>query len=368
MKVTVKDICALLEELAPPVLQESYDNSGLLVSCSDSEITKILLCLDSTENVVQEAIQKECQMIIAHHPIIWGGLKRITRKTNTERAIIKAIKSDISIYACHTNLDKVYQGVNQKFAEKLQLKNPKILCPEQNWLKKLVTFAPLADANKLREALFAAGAGNIGNYSECSFNMEGTGTFKAGKEARPHVGSIDTLHFENETRIEVVLPSWAEQNVLNALFSAHPYEEVAYYLQSLSNKHQQIGLGMIGELKKPMKEPEFLEFIKTALNLQSIRYQSYSEGTEIQTVAICGGSGHFLLKSAIAQGADAYITADVKYHEMQEAEGRLLYADIGHYESEIATTQIFAQEIRKKFANIALLFSENNINPIKYFL
>lgn len=362
------DIINHLETIAPPSLQESYDNSGLLVGDSGAEVTKILVCLDTTESVMEEAIAKGCNLIVAHHPVIWGGLKRITGKTITERVVIKAIKNDIAIYACHTNLDKVQQGVNSKFAKRLLLQETKILLPEHGILKKLVTYVPKTHLEMVRNAICEAGAGQIGNYDTCTFEGEGTGTFKGNAQSNPFLGKKGELSREAEHRLETIFPAYLQHKILRALFSSHPYEEVAYDIYSLNNAHQQVGLGLIGELETAMKVNDFMKFVKTAMQANSIRFVNSEAERRIKRVAICGGAGHFLLQEAIARGADAYITSDVKYHEMMEAENHLLYADIGHYESEKYTMELFIEIISQKFANIALLFSENNINPIQYFL
>jgi dinuclear metal center YbgI/SA1388 family protein len=363
----IKDIAEHLESIAPPVLQESYDNSGLLLGDASREVTKILVCLDSTEAVIDEAITKGCNLVVAHHPIIWGGLKRINGKNETERVVIKAIKNDIAVYACHTNLDKVASGVNKKFAERLQLKNTSILKPETGLLRKLVTFVPKDALEMVRTAICEAGAGAIGNYDSCTFQTEGTGTFRGNSDANPFVGQKGELHREPEFRLETIFPSNLQPKILKALLAAHPYEEVAYDIYPLENANQQIGYGMIGELPREMTVSDFLGFVKIQLHTEAIRYVNTRPDRLIRNVAVCGGVGHFMLRQAIGAGADAYITADVKYHEIMEAENHLLYADIGHYESEKHTMELFIELISQKFPNIALLFSELNINPVHYF-
>lgn len=364
----IKDIIKHLAILAPPYVQESYDNSGLLVGDASLEVTKILVCLDSTETVIDEAIATGCNLVIAHHPIIWGKLKSLTGKNATERVVIKAIQHKIAIYACHTNLDKVFNGVNEKFAERLKLKNTRILKPETGYLKKLVTYVPKSHITEVSSAITAAGAGIIGNYDNCTFETKGTGTFRGNEKSKPFVGAKSEIHREAEIRLETVYPVYRQQEVLDALLEAHPYEEVAYDLYALENAHPRIGLGMIGELKKEMDSTDFLKFLKIQMQTNAIRFVNTNPDRKIRKVAVCGGVGHFLLAEAIRQGADAYITSDVKYHEMMEAENHLLYADIGHYESEKFTMELLIALISQKFTNIALLFSENNINPIQYFI
>ncbi len=361
----LRQITDLIESIAPLAYQESYDNAGLICGNSDMEITAALICLDSTEEVIDEAISLGCNLVIAHHPIVFSGLKKFNGKNYVERVIMKAIKHDIAIYAAHTNLDSVIGGVNSKIAEKLGLSNCRILSPIKNNLKKLVTFCPSDQAAVIRTALFEAGGGNIGNYSECSFNSEGVGTFKAGNDTNPYVGVQGVQHEEKETKIELIYPAHLEGRLLKALFNAHPYEEVAYDLIPLSNNHQQIGAGMIGELKEECSEMEFLKQVKEKMKAGVVRYTPLT-GKKVKTVAICGGSGSFLLKDAIQNGADMLVTADFKYHQFFDAENRIVIADIGHFESEQYTSELFYEILKKKFNTFALHLSKINTNPINY--
>jgi len=356
-----------LESLAPLAYQEDYDNSGLIVGKADQEVYQALISLDCTEAVVDEAIASNCQVIISHHPIVFHGLKKFNGKTYVERVVEKAIKNNIALYAIHTNLDNVLTGVNSRICETLGLTNTRILAPKHHLLKKLVTYVPAAQAEQVRNALFNAGAGNIGNYSEASFNAEGTGTFKANEDANPYVGEPGIRHTENEVRIEVIYPATLESKILMALVLAHPYEEVAYDLYSLTNPNQQVGSGMIGELEIPVNEEYFLSIVKDKMRAHVIRHTTLT-GKHIRKVAVCGGAGGFLLKQAIAAGADIFITADYKYHEFFDAEGKILIADIGHYESEQFTQQFLYEIIRKKFATFAVRLTEINTNPVKYFI
>jgi dinuclear metal center YbgI/SA1388 family protein len=364
--LTVKDITRLLESVAPLSLQESYDNAGLLTGNQDQPVQKVLITLDATEAVIDEAIAKQCQMVIAHHPIIFGGLKKLNGKNYVERTVIKAIKHDIAIYAIHTNLDNVHTGVNRKIAEKIGLNNLSILSPVKGILKKLVTFVPDEHLETVKQALFAAGCGTIGNYDECSFTTPGTGTFRANEQATPFVGEKGTQHREAETRIETIFPAHAQHDVIKALTETHPYEEVAYDIYSLDNEHPQIGAGMIGELSEALSPQDFLAHLKQSMQLSCIRYTQTS-GNKIHKVAVCGGAGSFLLKRALAAGVDAFVTADFKYHEFFDAENRLIIADIGHYESEIFTKELLKDVILEKFPTFAVLLSEINTNPINYF-
>ncbi len=361
----ISEITDYLESLAPLSLQENYDNSGLIVGNKNDDVTGILVCLDSLESIVDEAIQLNCNLIIAHHPIIFSGLKKLNGKNYIERTIIKAIKNNIAIYAIHTNLDNIRDGVNSMIAEKLGLENCRVLSPKRGYLKKLVTFAPHGNADNVRTAIFAAGAGEIGNYENCSFNLEGTGSFRGNELSNPYVGRKGALHLEPETRIEVIFPSFLEQKVLSALFRSHPYEEVAYDIYSLDNFHQNIGAGLIGTLSQPVDEAEFLQFVKNTMQCGAVKHTALLQKS-ITKVAVCGGSGSFLLGDAIAAGADIYISADFKYHQFFDADNRILIADIGHYESEQYTIDMLCALLMKKFPTFAVHFSKINTNPVNY--
>ncbi|MBK7440195.1 MAG: Nif3-like dinuclear metal center hexameric protein [Bacteroidetes bacterium] len=363
--MTIQDIVSYLETIAPLSLQEGYDNAGLLTGNRKTEVTGALICLDSLESVIDEAITLNCNLVIAHHPIIFGGLKRLNGNNYIERTIIKAIKHDIAIYAIHTNLDNVRHGVNAKIAEKLGLISTRVLSPKQGILKKLVTFAPVANAGDVRFALFEAGGGHIGHYDHCSFSVEGTGTFRGDATTNPYVGTIGEDHFENEERIEVIFPSYLQSKLLAALIKVHPYEEVAYDIYSLDNKFQDVGAGLVGVYETPMEEMEFLQKLKQTMQCGAVRHTKLS-GKPVRKVALCGGSGAFLLKDAIAAGADVYVSADFKYHEFFDADSRLVIADIGHYESEQYTIELISDLLMKKFATFAVHLSKINTNPINY--
>ena len=363
----LSQLTSYLESLAPLAYQEDYDNSGLIVGQPEQEIQQALISLDCTEAVVDEAIAKNCQVIISHHPIVFKGLKKFNGKTYVERVVEKAIRNHIAIYAIHTNLDNVTHGVNERICETLGLTNLRILTPKTGILKKLVTYVPADKAEQVRNALFHAGAGNIGNYSECSFNAEGTGTFKGNEDSTPYVGEPGQRHHEDEIRIETVYPVNLESKLLMALFLAHPYEEVAYDLYDLTNQHQQVGAGMIGELEEEMDGEEFLFELKQRMHAHVIRHTTLT-GKTVKRVAVCGGAGSFLLKQAIAAGADVFVTADFKYHEFFDAEGKIVIADIGHFESEQFTQQLLYEIIQKKFPNFAVRLTEINTNPVKYYI
>jgi dinuclear metal center YbgI/SA1388 family protein len=356
-----------LESLAPLAYQEDYDNSGLIVGHPDMEVRQALVSLDCTEAVVDEAIARQCQVIVSHHPIVFKGLKKFNGKTYVERVVEKAIKNNIAIYAIHTNLDHIKTGVNARICETLGLTNCHVLSPKQGLLKKLVTFVPNAQADQVRNALFKAGAGHIGNYSEVSFNAPGLGTFKGNEHTDPYVGQPGLHHTEPETRIETVYSANVESKILMALILAHPYEEVAYDLYPITNQHQEVGAGMIGELAHAVDEQTFLQQVKWKMNATVIRHTAFT-GRQVKKVAVCGGAGGFLLKQAIAAGADVFITADYKYHEFFDAEGKLLIADVGHFESEQFTQHLLCEIIQKKFVNFAVRLTEINTNPVKYYI
>lgn len=361
----IADIISYLETVAHPSLQEQYDNAGLLTGNPAWECTGLICSLDATEEVVSEAISKKCNLIVAHHPIIFGGLKKITGRNYVERTIIAAIKNDIAIYAIHTNLDNIIDGVNGKMAAVLGLKDTTILSPKGNTLKKLFTFAPADAATTVRDAIFDAGGGHIGNYSECSFNTEGTGTFKAGAGSDPHVGQVGERHHEKETRIEVIFPGYLEHRIVAALKAAHPYEEVAFDVVALVNTHPQTGAGLLGRLEKPEEEMAFLTRVKQVFGAGAVRHTAL-RGKPVSKVALCGGAGSFLVSSALAANADVYITADMKYHEFFDADGRMVIADIGHYESEQFTISLLAERLEQKFPTFAVLKTAVRTNPVYY--
>ena len=361
----IKDIIASLETLAPLSLQEDYDNAGLITGDENAECKAILVSLDATPAVIDEAIKKSCNLVVSHHPIIFSGLKRITGKNYVQKAVIKAIKNDIALYAIHTNLDNVSNGVNGKIASLLGLRNISILAPKENQLKKLYTFVPVADADKVRQAIFDAGGGHIGKYEDCSFNAEGIGTFKAGSNTDPYVGKPGELHREIEIKVEVIFPAWLESRVIKNLLGAHPYEEVAYDIVRLENKFSSIGSGIIGELDKPMSENDLLRFLKEQFGLKVIKHTSLLN-KPVSKVALCGGAGSFLISSALTAGADFYISSDIKYHEFFDANDKMVIADIGHYESEQYTKDLIFDLIKEKFPNFAVRLSEINTNPINY--
>ncbi|MBL7971472.1 MAG: Nif3-like dinuclear metal center hexameric protein, partial [Prolixibacteraceae bacterium] len=315
----LKEITQFIESVAPLSFQESYDNAGLVIGHPEDEISGALITLDITEEILDEAISKKLNLIIAHHPIIFSGLKKLNGKNYIERCVIKAIRNGIAIYAAHTNLDSVIGGVNSKICDKLGLRNCRILSPMSGMLKKLVTFVPTADAGKVRNALFEAGAGHIGNYDSCSFNLSGTGSFRGNSQSNPYVGEKNQVHFEEETRVELIFPKNLQSGIVRALLNSHPYEEVAYDIYSLENEYTQAGIGMIGELSAPMDELEFLRKLKDTFHCPVVRHTRLI-GKPVRSIAVCGGSGSSYLRTAIARGADVFISGDFKYHQFFDAE------------------------------------------------
>lgn len=363
----LRKITQLLTDLAPLSLQEGYDNAGLIVGKNNWDINGILVCLDATEEVIDEAIEAGCNLIVAHHPIVFKGLKQFNGKNYVERAIIKAIKNDIAIYAIHTNLDNILDnGVNQKIAQRLGLENLEILQKRPSDLLKLVTYVPKADLKDVQDAVFSSGAGSIGNYDKCSFVTTGTGSFRGGEDSNPHVGAKGKIHYENESRLEVVLPKHKQVSVINAMIKAHPYEEVAYDLYDLQNLSDLTGAGIIGEFKAGLSQQDFLSHLKSSMDASVVKY-THSDRDEIKRVAICGGSGSFLIPRAMSSGADAYVTSDIKYHEFFDGENELMICDIGHYESEQFTIELLGDFLSEKIPNFAVIFTKTVTNPVKYY-
>lgn len=362
----IKDITQYLDQVAPPSYQESYDNAGLLVGSPGAAITGILVSLDATEAVVEEAAQRGCNLLVSHHPIIFKGLKKLTGSNYVERTVMKALELGVRLYASHTNLDNIHTGVNHHIGKRLGLENMKVLAPKRGNLKKLVTYIPKEYTETVMKAVHQAGAGNVGNYSHCSFNVLGEGSFLPEEQANPTFGQQGKLEKVREHRVEVLFPGHLEGGVLNALRQAHPYEEVAYYLHSTENLNQEVGSGMVGELPTAMTGPEFLEYLKDKMQLTTLKHTDFP-AQPIKRVALCGGSGSFLTKAARSAGAQAFVTSDVKYHEFFDAESELMIADIGHYESEVFTKDLLRNIIREKFPNIALHLSEVHTNPVRFY-
>ena len=361
----IKEIITILEEMAPLAYAEDFDNVGLLVGNEAENATGILVCHDALESVIDEAITKKCNFIVCFHPIIFSGMKKITGKNYVERAVLKAIKNEIAIYAVHTALDNHKNGVSKIFCDALGLENTKILVPKTHFIQKLVTYTIPENAEQVRNALFEVGVGKIGNYEDCSFNSQGIGTYMGNENSNPEIGERFEFVETQEIKIEVIFEKHLQGKVLQALFKNHVYEEVAYEIYDLQNQHQNIGLGMVGELTNPLSEVDFLSFVKSKMQCGGIRHSSLL-GKSIKKVAVLGGSGSFAIKNAIQAGADVFLTADLKYHNFYEAENKLVIADIGHYESERYTKNYIVDYLKEKITNFAIVLSEENTNPVKY--
>jgi dinuclear metal center YbgI/SA1388 family protein len=351
--------------MAPLSLQEGYDNSGLACGDPEKEIDRCLVCLDVTTEVVEEARSQSIPLIISHHPVIFSGIKKIVPGNMVEDIIIQSIRHDIALYSMHTNLDNIRKGVNDILCRKLGLENLKVLKPVKGQLNKLVVFCPVSHVEKVRAAIFEAGAGVIGNYDCCSFNIEGKGSFRANEKADPFVGKANEVHFEDEVRIETILPFYIQGKVLDAMIEAHPYEEVAYDIYPLLNQNPYAGAGMLGEFDTGMTELDFMDHLKKALSVAMVKHSPLT-GKKIRKVAVCGGSGNFLLDDAIKSGADAFVTAEIKYHQYFSALNRILLIDAGHYETEQFTTELIAEYFKEIFPNFAVHISKMARNPVNY--
>ncbi|GAO41304.1 Nif3-like dinuclear metal center hexameric protein [Flavihumibacter petaseus] len=362
----INEITDALEQLAPPAFQEAYDNTGLLTGNSGWDCRGVLVSLDATEEIVQEAIDRDCNLIVAHHPILFSGLKKLTGKNYLEKAIILAIKADIAIYAIHTNLDNVLNGVNGRIARQMGLEHTRILQPKEGMLRKLVTYVPQGYLDQVRNALFAAGGGHIGNYSECSFSAPGTGTFRGGENTNPFDGTPGIRQESPEFKLELVYPLPMERAILKALRNSHPYEEIAVDLLPLGNRHDGIGSGIWGELPVAMAETSFLEWLKGIFRVPVIRHTKLLN-RPVKRVAVCGGAGSFLISNAIGINADAYITADMKYHQFFDADSRLLLADPGHFETEQFTIDLLHEYLAEKFPTFAVFKTGQSTNPVNYY-
>lgn len=364
--MTVKEIASLLEEKASLQFAEDFDNVGLLVGDPEMKVSGILVTLDTLDAVVEEAIDKKCNLIVSFHPILFKGLKKITGATYVERVVAKAIRHQIAIYSMHTALDNIQTGVNGKICEMLGLQNTQILIPKKGMIKKLQTYVPEKERDALLNNLFSAGAGNMGNYSHCSFSTTGTGSFKSGPAANPTVGNPGEFQLEPEALISLTFTAEREKAVLQALFTHHPYEEIAYEITTLDNSYQHLGMGMVGDLKNPVPVKEFLILVKDRFSTPCIRHSKLLQNP-VKRVAVLGGSGAFAIEAAKASGADIFLTADVKYHEFYRAEGKMVIADIGHYESEQFTKNLLADYLTEKIPSFAISLSQIKTNPINYF-
>lgn len=365
MATKIKEIADALEMFAPLPLQDGYDNAGLQIGLTDAEVTGVLLCLDVTEDVIEEAVASGCNLIVSHHPLLFRPLKRITGSNYVERCVMKAIAGGIAIYSAHTNLDNAQGGVNYRIANKLGLKNIRILVPKENSLLKLAVYVPTDHADRVREALFSAGCGSIGKYDACSYNVNGTGTFRAGEGCSPFCGTIGTVHQEPEIRIETILPAYLKNRVIRALSASHPYEEPAYDIYPLQNNWNTAGSGVVGELETECDELLFLNKVKETFSVGSLRHTAL-RGKSIKRVALCGGAGASFSDAALGVNADIYITGEARYHELFDNCDKMIYAIIGHYESEQYTTEILREIISEKFPAIPIKETAIKTNPINY--
>ncbi|KAA3438318.1 Nif3-like dinuclear metal center hexameric protein [Rufibacter hautae] len=361
----IKEVVQVLERYAPPAYQESYDNALLQIGDPEATVTGVLVTLDCTLEVVQEAVDRGCNLIVAHHPVIFKPLKSLTGKTPVERILLKALQHQVAIFACHTNLDHVHNGVNAKLCEKLGIQNPKVLSPKTQLLTKLETYVPLEDTEKVLEALHQAGAGQIGEYTDCSFRITGTGRFTPSPQANPHIGEPCKTEETIENKIEVIFPTFKQNQIMRALRKAHSYEEVAHYLVTLQNENQEVGAGMVGELEEALSAEEFVRHVKEKLQISTFRHTAWPQ-KPIKRVAVCGGAGSFLIRQAKAASADVFLTADLKYHEFFEASSQMALVDVGHYESEVYTKELFYDILTKSFPNFAVDLSYTDTNPVRH--
>ncbi|WP_294203722.1 Nif3-like dinuclear metal center hexameric protein [uncultured Chryseobacterium sp.] len=363
----LRTVISKIEERIKISQAEDFDNVGLLCGSWDRDVSGILVCHDALENVVDEAIRKNCNLIVCFHPIIFSGLKSLTGKNYVEKAVIKAIENKIAIYAVHTAFDNDFFGVNRGICDQLGLTNLKILQPKKNNLKQLTVFVPKEYSGKVREALFNAGAGNIGFYDECSFTINGNGTFRPIQGSSPFSGQQDIRENTDEDMVSVIFEDYKQGQIVNAMKTAHPYEEVAHQIYSLDNTNQYSGLGMYGDFEEPMEEVDFLKFVKEKFGIEMIRHSGFNN-KKIKRVGVWGGSGASGIRSAISKKCDAYITGDVKYHDFFLAESKMLICDIGHFESEQFVTQQLFEILSQKFSTFAISKSIEKTNPVNYFI
>lgn len=363
----IRSIINAIEDFAPRALQEDYDNSGLQAGDVTNICTGVLLALDVNKETVKEAKENNFNFIVSHHPILFKGIKSITPTSDIGSILIDAITHNISIYSAHTSLDNARFGVSYRMADKLKLQHIHTLQPQASKLCKLVVFAPTAYAESIKRALAKSGAGEIGDYRGCSYSMDGLGAYEATANAHPFIGEIGELHEEAETRIEVILPKRLLSQSLKAMLKVHPYEEPAYDIIPLLNNDAYSGSGAIGALPTPMPLKDFLQILKNVFKCPCIRHNGLNGNQLIQKVALCGGSGSFLANDAIQQGADIFVTGDVKYHDFTTINGQIVVADIGHYESEQCAKEILYDIISDKFPKLNIRQSKTENNTIKYF-
>ena len=361
----VKDFTNYLEQLAPLTYQEEYDNSGLIIGDFNMVVKGVLITLDCNDKVLDEAINNKCNLLITHHPIIFKGLKKINNDSLTDKLVIKAIKNNIAIYSIHTNLDNIVNGVNSEIAKRLKLKNCRVLSSKNECLRQLVFYCPKENTTDLIEKLCSVGAGAIGNYNNCSFKSSGVGTFKPLENSNPYKGVVGKLYSSEEDRVELLFLKDKQKKIIQTLQENHPYEEIAYQIYILDNKIKSIGSGLVGELDESVDSILFLKQLKKIMNLDLVRH-TYISIDKVKKIALCGGSGSFLIDEAISSKADIFITSDIKYHQFFDIDNKIILADIGHYESEQFTKNLVYDYLTKKFTKFAILLSKVNTNPINY--
>ena len=362
----IKEITNILSEWAPLTYAEEFDNVGLLVGNENATCQQAMITHDVSEEVVEEAILNKCELIICFHPIIFSGLKSITGKNYVEKTVIKAIENKIAIYAIHTALDNHRYGISYQLGKTLGLVNQQILIPKTDTLLHLNTYVPGDHKETVLAALHAAGAGELGNYSETSFSVTGQGSYKGNELSQPAIGEKNKSTTTTEEKLSLIVPQHSKNKVIKALMDTHPYESIAYELTATLNSNPTLGMGSVGELPEVMPSMTFLTHMKKTLGVPFIRH-SISTKKEIKKVAVLGGSGSFCIDAAIRNGADALVTADLKYHDFFKVENDLLLVDAGHYETEHFTKKLIHEYLTKKMPNFAFTLSEVNTNPVKYF-
>lgn len=361
----LKSFVKKIEKKYPLNLAYDWDNVGLLVGDNDQEINKIMVCLEANEKVINEAIENDIDLIITHHPFIFSKIKKVTTSDLKGNLIHKLIKNNISIYSMHTNFDIAFDGLNDYFAEMLELDNIKILDKTNSEnLYKLAVYVPKTHLDNVRTALGNSGAGHLGNYKECSFSSEGEGRFKPCDGANPYIGETNTLESVHEVKIETIVPQKILDKVISAMIKSHPYEEVAYDLYKLENKGDSVGLGRYGKLRTQMTFKELGLILKEKLDIKHLRVVGDLE-EKVSKVAIVTGSGADMVKKAFKCGCDVLITGDMKYHDAQDTlDIGMKVIDCGHFDTEKVFADIMFEYINKEF-DIEVIKSNINLNPFK---
>jgi dinuclear metal center YbgI/SA1388 family protein len=370
---TIRDIADALEQWAPPGSAQSYDNVGLQVGDASRSVERAVLALDCTPAVVEEAERQGAELIITHHPLLFQPLSAVTTDDYESAVALRLAEAGIALYSAHTNLDAAPGGVSFALAKRLGLTDVGFLDGFDETLYKLATFVPADHFDAVRSALADAGAGRIGDYEACAFAHEGTGFFRPGDAANPHIGTAGgDLESADEVKLEVEVARWDLGGVLGALQDAHPYEEVAYDVYPVQQKNSRAGLGAVGRLASPESLSDFLGRVADRLDAGSLRYAGPDEAT-VERVAVCGGAGSDFVGQALAAGADAYVTADVKYHEFFEALGpdgvpQLAFIDAGHYETEALTEALLRDWLADRFNDVDWQRTGVRTSPMQTFV